>query len=295
VVDLFPERIHIYRKRMAGPWRVFRDSTLGMAGLLILVGFVIMALIGNFATPYQTTGVGSLEEILQPPSLSHPFGTDDVGLDVLSQVLKGAGLSLLVGLFAGAISVAIGALVGLLSGYYGGIRGTILVRFTDIFLIIPGLPLIIIMAALLGANIWNVIFVIGIVGWAGTSRIARSQTLVIRELPYVLRARSLGASDRHIIVRHVLPGVLPLLFANAVLVIGTAILSEATISFLGLGDPTQLSWGTMLNFAFSRGALFAGAYWYVIPPGICIALVVMGFTCVGYALDEILNPRLRKR
>jgi len=295
VIGLFSERVKIYKRRLEEPSRVFRGNTLGMAGLVMLIGFAIMALVGNFATPYATTGVGSYEEILKPPSLSHPFGTDDVGLDVLSQVLKGAGLSLLVGLFAGAISVAIGAAVGLLAGYYGGLRGTVLVRFTDVFLIIPALPLIIIMAALLGANIWNVIFVIGIVGWPGTARIARSQTLVIRELPYILRARSLGASDRHIILRHVLPGVLPLLFANAVLVIGSAILAEATISFLGLGDPTHLSWGTMLNFAFSRGALFAGAYWYVIPPGVCIALVVMAFTCVGYALDEILNPRLRKR
>jgi peptide/nickel transport system permease protein len=253
-----------------------------------------MALIGSFFTPYATSGVGSYEEILKPPSLSHPFGTDDVGLDVLSQVLKGAGISLLVGLLAGAISVGIGASVGLLSGYYGGLIGTILMRVTDVFLIIPALPLIIILAALLGSTIWNVIFVIGILSWSSTARIARSQTLVIRELPYAMRARSLGASDGHIILRHVVPGVVPLVFANTVLVIGSAILSEATISFLGLGDPTRLSWGTMLNFAFSRGALFAGAWWYVIPPGMCVALVVLAFTCVGYALDEVLNPRLRK-
>jgi peptide/nickel transport system permease protein len=275
-------------------WIVFRRNPLGMTGLVILIVFVMMAVVGNFFTPYKTSGVGSFEEIMQPPSTSHPFGTDDVGLDVFSQVMKGAGISLLVGLLAGAISVVIGASIGLLSGYYGGALSTILMRITDVFLIIPALPLIIILAALLGSTIWNVIFVIGILSWSSTARIARSQTLVIRELPYTMRARSLGASDSHIIVRHVIPGVLPLVFANTVLVIGSAILSEATISFLGLGDPTKLSWGTMLNFAFSRGALFAGAWWYVIPPGMCVALVVLAFTCVGYALDEVLNPRLRK-
>jgi len=291
---MYTEKLTIYKRQFGAVWDVFRSNSLGMIGVIMLAVFLIMAVIGNFFTPYQTSGVGTLAEILNPPSWAHPFGTDDVGRDVLSQVLKGAGISLLVGVLAAAISVGIGAVVGLLSGYYGGIRGTILVRFIDIFLIIPALPLIIILAALLGSSIWNIIFVIGILGWPGTARIARSQTLVIRELPYTLRARSLGASEHHIISRHVLPGILPLLFANTVLVIGSAILSEATISFLGLGDPTQLSWGTMLNFAFSRGALFAGAYWYVIPPGVCIALIVLAFTCLGYALDEVLNPRLRK-
>jgi peptide/nickel transport system permease protein len=291
---MYAEKFTIYKRQFGALWDVFRANSLGMIGLIVLAAFVIMAVIGNFFTPYVTSGVGTFAEILNPPSWAHPFGTDDVGRDVLSQVLKGAGVSLLVGMLAATISVVVGAIIGLLSGYYRGILGIVLVRFTDIFLIIPALPLIIILAALLGSTIWNVIFVIGILGWPGTARIARSQTLVIRELPYTLRARSLGASEHHIILRHVLPGILPLLFANTVLVIGSAILSEATISFLGLGDPTRLSWGTMLNFAFSRGALFAGAYWYVIPPGVCIALIVLAFTCLGYALDEVLNPRLRK-
>jgi len=291
---MYAEKFTIYKRQFGDLWDVFRANSLGMIGLIVLATFVIMALIGNFFTPYETAGVGTFAEILNPPSWAHPFGTDDVGRDVLSQVLKGAGVSLLVGMLAATISLVVGTIIGLLSGYYRGILGIVLVRFTDIFLIIPALPLIIILAALLGSNIWNVIFVIGILGWPGTARIARSQTLVIRELPYTLRARSLGASEHQIILRHVLPGILPLLFANTVLVIGSAILSEATISFLGLGDPTRLSWGTMLNFAFSRGALFAGAYWYVIPPGVCIALIVLAFTCLGYALDEVLNPRLRK-
>ena len=291
---MYAEKFAIYKRQFGDLWAIFRSNSLGMIGLIMLVVFVFMGLIGNFFTPYETSGVGTFAEVLNPPSWAHPFGTDDVGRDVLSQVLKGAGVSLLVGVLAAAISVGIGAIIGLLSGYYRGPVSTVLVRFIDIFLIIPGLPLIIILAALFGSSIWNVIFVIGILGWPGTARIARSQTLVIRELPYTLRARSLGASERHIITRHVLPGILPLLFANTVLVIGSAILSEATISFLGLGDPTRLSWGTMLNFAFSRGALFAGAYWYVIPPGVSIALIVLAFTCLGYALDEVLNPRLRK-
>jgi len=293
-LTMYSGKLASYQGQIREIWGVFRKNSLGMIGLCALIAFVIMAVIGNFFSPYTTSGVGTLPQVLNPPSFAHPFGTDDVGRDVLSEVLRGAGVSLFVGLLAAAISVCIGAVIGLLSGYYGGILGTILVRFIDVFLIIPALPLIIILAALLGSNIYNVIFVIGILGWPGTARIARSQTLVIRELPYVLRARSLGASDNRIISHHILPGILPLLFANTVLVISSAILSEATISFLGLGDPTQLSWGTMLNFAFDRGALFAGAYWYVIPPGVCIALIVLAFTCLGYALDEVLNPRLRQ-
>ncbi len=168
-------------------------------------------------------------------------------------------------------------------------------RFTDFFLVIPWLPLMMVLAAILGTSLWNIIFVIGITGWAGTARVVRSQTLSVRERQFVERTVSIGASSRHIMIRHILPNVFPLVFANTVLVAAVAIVSETTLSFLGLGDPTMASWGMMLHYAFESGTTSAGAYWYYLPPGICVVLVVLSFTLLGYAFDEILNPKLRKR
>jgi peptide/nickel transport system permease protein len=168
-------------------------------------------------------------------------------------------------------------------------------RFTDWFLVIPFLPLAIVLASILGRSLWIIIFVIGVTSWAGTARVVRAQGLSLKTRPYVERARALGASHWHMITRHVLPNVFPLIFANTILVVAVAILSETTLSFLGLGDPLSVSWGTILEFAFSAGAASSGNWWWLGPPGVCIVLVVLAFTMCGYALDEILNPRLRQR
>lgn len=168
-------------------------------------------------------------------------------------------------------------------------------RFVDWFLVIPFLPLAIVLASLLGRSIWIIAFVIGVTTWAGTARLVRAQVLTLKERPYIERARALGASNLHLIRRHILPNVFPLIFANTVLVVAVAILAETTLSFLGLGDPFNVSWGTMLELAFERGSISLGAWWYLIPPGLCIVLVVLGFTMCGYALDEVLDPRLRSR
>jgi len=170
-----------------------------------------------------------------------------------------------------------------------------LMRFTDIFLVIPALPFMLLIGAIAGPSLVNMILVIGVVSWPGTARIVRAQTLSIKEKQFVERARSIGASDVHIIKAHILPNVIPLIFANTVLIIASAILMESTLSFLGLGDPLAISWGSMLHFAFSSSAMSNGAWWYFVPPGLCIALVVLGFTFLGYAMDEILNPKLRNR
>lgn len=288
------DRFALMKKNLVSFWGVYSENTMGLVGLVILLFFALMALIGPYFVTY-TSAIEGIEKVLQPPGAAHWLGTDDLGKDVLAGVVIGSRISLLVGLAATVISMVIGAIIGIAAGYYGKTADTLLMRFTDIFLVIPWLPLMLIMAALMGPSLGNIIFVIGITGWAGTARIIRSQTLSIKERPYVERARAIGSGDMHIMLHHILPNVFPLIFANTILVAAVAILSETTLSFLGMGDPTRLSWGMMLHFAFEMGAVSFGAWWWLIPPGVCVVLVVLGFTFVGYALDEVLNPKLRRR
>lgn len=288
------EHFLLLKKNLASFWETFRQNPMGLIGLAIMVFFALMALVGPFLVTY-TASVEALDKILLPPSGRHWLGTDHMGKDVLAGVIMGSRTSLLVGIAATMMSMVIGALVGIISGYYGNAVDSILMRFTDVFLVIPWLPLMLVLAALLGPSLTNIILVIGITSWAGTARIIRSQTLSIKERPYVERARAIGSGDLHIMAYHILPNVFPLVFANTILVAAVAILSETTLSFLGMGDPTHVSWGMMLHYAFERGATTLGAWWWIIPPGFSVVLVVLGFTFMGYALDEISNPRLRRR
>jgi peptide/nickel transport system permease protein len=223
------------------------------------------------------------------------MGTDDLGRSVLTLTIWGTRISMIVGLVSTAITIFIGVTIGLIAGYYGAWRETVLMRLTDWFLVIPFLPLAIVLATLLGPSFSTVIFVIAITSWPQAARVIRAQVLSLKTRPYVERARALGASDWHLVTRHVLPNVGPLIFANTVLTVAVAILYESTLSFLGLGDPLHTSWGTILENAFGAGAPFAGNWWWVVPPGLAIVLVVLSFTMIGYALDDILNPKLRAR
>lgn len=288
------ESLYLLKKNLRSFWETFRQNPMGLAGLGILTFFFLMALVGPFLVTY-TTSVEAIDKILLPPSVKHWLGTDHMGKDVLAGVVMGSRISLLVGVAATTMSMVIGALVGIISGYYGKGADAFLMRLTDVFLVIPWLPLMLVLAALLGPSLTNIIFVIGITSWAGTARIIRSQTLSVKERPYIERARAIGSGDIHIMTYHVLPNVFPLVFANTILVAAIAILSETTLSFLGMGDPTHVSWGMMLHYAFDRGATTLGAWWWIIPPGLSVVLVVLGFTFLGYALDEISNPRLRRR
>ncbi len=270
-------------------------NKMAFTGALVLAFFILLAIFGPVFVPFSTMEFGEVEQILNPPSSEHLLGTDDMGRDVLANLISGARISLLIGGVATAISMIIGTLIGIVSGYFGKAIDNALMRFTDFFLVIPWLPLMMVLAAILGTSIWNIIFVIGITGWAGTARVVRSHTLSVKERQFVERTVSIGAGSGHIMARHILPNVFPLVFANTVLVAAVAIVSETTLSFLGLGDPTTASWGMMLHYAFESGATSAGAYWYYLPPGICVVLVVLSFTLLGYAFDEILNPKLRKR
>jgi peptide/nickel transport system permease protein len=276
--------------------RLFAKNRMGVAGLAILTVFVVLALFADVLVPEARLSVTEAPGApLEPPSSRFWLGTDELGRSVLDLVIQGSQISLFVGFLATAISMVIGSLVGISAGYFGGGIGALLMRFTDWFLVIPFLPLAIVLGAILGRSLFVIALVIGLVTWAGTARVVRAQVLALKERPYVERARALGASNRQIIARHILPNVFPLIFANTILVVAVAILTETTLSFLGLGDPFSVSWGSILESAFAEGAISLGAWWYLVPPGVCVVLVVLGFTMCGYAFDEILDPRLRDR
>jgi peptide/nickel transport system permease protein len=207
----------------------------------------------------------------------------------------GSRISLTVGLLATAISIGIGSFVGIVAGYYGRWPETLLMRLTDWFLVIPFLPLAIVLASILGQSLWVIILVIGITSWPSTARIVRAQVLSVKTRAYVERGQALGASSWHTVTRHILPNVGPLILANTILTIAIAILSETTLAFLGLGDPLTISWGRILEFAFGAGAAGGGQWWWLLPPGLAIVFVVLAFTMCGFALDEIVNPKLRRR
>jgi ABC-type dipeptide/oligopeptide/nickel transport system permease subunit len=288
-----PGRFSTNIRRLKGFWSIYKSSRIGMFGVFLISAFFVLAIVAPLIAPYDPRAL--VGRPFQPPGEGFILGTDQVGRDIYSQLIWGSRISLMVGLLASTFSVAIGTAIGLFSGYFRGPADSILMRITDLFITLPGLPFMLILAALIGRSVWNIIFVIAITGWTSTARMVRSQTLSIKERPYVEAARSVGARDSHIIIRHILPNVFPLVFANAIVGIVDSILAESGLSFLGLGDPTKPSWGLILRYANEAGALATGRLWFIIPPGICIMLIAIGFAFSSYSLDQILNPRLRER
>lgn len=264
---------------------------LVMLGIAIAVAFLAPALAPY--DPYANVTI-TIADIFQPPSASHLLGTDDGAKDVLSALIYGARVSLIVGFTGAIISMLVGGTIGLIAGYRGGWLGQALMRITDFFLVIPDLALLIVLVAIVGQSLRNIILAIGLLGWTGTARLVRSQTLSVRERKFVTRAKAMGAGDWYMLRRHVIPQVLPLMLANTVLVVSLAIISESTLAFLGLGDPRLISWGQMLNLGFTRGAVSAGAWWAIIPPGLAIVWVVLAVTLIGTALEDLLNPKLTR-
>ena len=269
---------------------------MARVGIVIIAFFALMAIFGPVIMPFKTTDIASSRDLVfNAPSSEHWLGTDNQGRDVLAYLVNGARSSLFVGLTATIISMVLGTLIGITAGYIGGWVDNLLMRVTDFFLVLPWLPFCMVLAAILGNSIWNIILVIGLTGWSSTARIIRAQTLSVKEQQYVERTRSIGAGKWYIMMKHILPNVFPLVFSEAILIVSSSILTETSLAFLGLGDPTNPSWGTMLNDAYSTGAMTVGAWWYFITPGICVILVALGFTLMGYAFDEILNPKLKER
>ena len=273
----------------------FRADREGMAGLVVLFIFIAVALLAPLlADASQLRAVNTTSNpVWAPPSEFPPLGTDNLGRPVWDQLVYGSQVSLLVGIAATLIAIVIGTVVGVAAGFFGGWTDAVLNRLSEWFLVIPFIPLAIVLAAILGPSLRNIIFVIGVTSWPVTARLVRAQVLTIKQRLYVERSRALGGSSAHIMGRHILPNITPLVIANATLTVPIAILSETTLAFLGLGDPLRVSWGSMLDDAFGAGALGREAWWWYLPPGLCVIAVVLAFTLVGRALETILDPRLR--
>ncbi len=274
--------------------RAFIRRPAGIVGLIMLLVVVLVAIAAPWLAPYHPKEKidVSPSDLLAPPDSEHVLGRDDAGRDVLSQLIYGARVSLTVGFVASFMSLVIGTTIGLVAGYRGGWIDSLSMRLVDFLLVIPDLPLMLVIISMWGRGLWKIILVIGLLGWTITARLVRSQVLSIKERCYILRARAFGASHYRIAARHILPQVVPLVLAEAVLAVSGAIIAESTLSFLGLGDPTLISWGMMLNFAFER-AISRRAWWFLLPPGFAIVWVSVGLILIGSTLEEIVNPSLK--
>jgi peptide/nickel transport system permease protein len=283
-----PPRAGRLRRLLQSP--VFTNKQ-SLAGITILTFLVLTALLGPlFLHGDVQAKVGP---VFAPPSRHFWLGTDGGGSDMLGLLVVGARVSLLVGFASAAVSVLIGGTIGLLSGFFGGKTDIVLMRITDYMLVLPDIPLMIVVAALFGRSLTNIILIIGAIYWTSTARLLRAQVKSVRERVYVQRARALGAGNTRLIFRHVLPQVTPLLVANTVLFVAYAIFAETFITFLGLGDPTLVSWGRLIQNSFQDDAILNNAWWAVVPPGVAVVIVVVACTMVGQAMEDTFNPRLR--
>lgn len=290
-------KLHLFARNMLKILRQVLKNPMGAIGVIILCLFSFIAAFGPVLAPYEVDGgsLGQFTPMLQESSI-HWMGTDTQGYDIFSSLLYGARTSIIVGIFAAVIASFLGATIGLYSGYAGGWQDEVVMRANDVVLSIPWLVLMIIVAAFVGEiNLTGIILIIGLTGWSGTARLVRAQVMSLRERQYVERAKAIGASDWHIIRRHILPNAFPLVFANTILTVAMSILSESTLSFLKMRPIGSVTWGSMLSYAHDNMAFQIGLPWWIIAPGLCIVALVLGFTLLGYALDEVMNPKLRKR
>lgn len=274
-------------------WRQFRRNPLAMFGMVVLLGFIAVAILAPQIAPFPK-GYGQPDDLMRPPTAQHWFGTDDLGLDIFAETVWGTRVTMYVGLMASALALSIGVPIGLAGAFYQGKVDAVLTGLTDIFLSLPVLPLMILMAAVMGSTLVNVAIVIGIFSWPQIARVVRGVTLATVEQPFTEAALALGGSNAHILWRHLLPNAVPTLVINVVLTVSRAVISEAGLSFLGLGDPLQWSWGRILQNAQRSGA-FVTAWWQALFPSLAILLLVISSTFVGTTLNEIFNPRLKRR
>lgn len=292
-----PRQIAWSRRRasITRTWQEFAAQRAALVGLVLLGATVVVALLLPLISDESGLDVTKATgQPLSPPSSEFWLGTDNFGRSVLLMTVWGSRISLLVGFSAALLSVVIGTLIGITAAHFGGWVSATLLRFTDFFLVLPSLILAIALSAVLPKGVGTIIIAIGLTAWPSTARLVRAQTLTIESRPYIERSHALGGGHLHIIGKHVLPGVMPLVLANTTLVVGNAVIADATLSFLGVGDPNSVTWGLVLESALNNGAISRGAWWNVLPPGIAIVLVVLFFTLVGRGLETVFNPRLKK-
>ncbi len=307
-IDVRGERWRLRVRNAREFGRRYLRRTDGVVGLAILLVFIVVAILPTvFVGPLETATTAS-GRALTPPGAAHILGTDDLGRDMLNQTVHGARISMTIGFLATLITIFLGAVIGIVSGFRGGRVDNVLMRLTDFFLILPTFVLAILLAPIIldivgddaeifgiKAKLIVIVVVIGLTSWASTARIIRSQTLSVKERMFVDRARVIGSGPGHIMRRHILPNVTNLIVANTVLTFAAAIFTETTLAFIGLGDPFAPSWGQLLNAAQVIGAPSLGAWWYIVPPAACVVLVILAFTLVGNALDDVMNPKTAGR
>lgn len=293
------EGLSLHKGPLREAWSLFRESKIGKAGLFILALFALMAVL-SYLPPlidpiyHPMKGVDPLISSSTPPSLRHPLGTDFMGRDILSQLLAGARVAFLVGISAALMSIVLGTFLGMSAGYWGGLVDTILMRAADIIMVLPTLLVILVLASFFkGLSIWTIVVIIALFRWPGVSRVIRAQTLSLKSRPFVDAARAAGAGHMRILLRHLLPNLVPLAFLYMTFRVTSAIVIEAALAFLGFGDPTTVSWGMMLQWVWKTGNMFKAPYW-LLPPGICISLITLSFYMIGRAMEQVLDPRLRR-
>jgi peptide/nickel transport system permease protein len=280
-----------YLKKFIDAMRIIVKNRKGFVGLILLLIPVSMAVAPNLIAPYNPWDI--VDKPFLPPSSKHLLGTNDVGQDIFSELIYGSRISLLVGVSAAIAAVFIGTIVGLFTGFYGGLLDDILSTITDVMLLLPILPFMILMAALLGQGYQNIVLTIAVFTWPGIARLIKAQVMSLKNFPYIEAAKAYGASSMRLMFRHILPQIYPLIVAFVILRTGGAILAEAALSFLGLGDPTQKSWGGMIYWAMNSGAISSGRWWWIVAPGIMITITVEATALIGYAIEEYVNPRLK--
>ncbi|OPY13608.1 MAG: Glutathione transport system permease protein GsiD [Syntrophus sp. PtaU1.Bin005] len=273
-------------------WRRFRKNRLALAGSVLVLFLFFVSLLAPWLAPYDPNAI-DLKNILAPPSAEHWFGTDQLGRDVCSRMIWGAGISLKVGFVATGIAILIGTILGAVSGYYGGWVDSVIMRFVDIMLCFPTFFLILAVIALLEPSIWNIMIIIGITGWMGITRLVRADFISLKERDFILAARAIGASDMRIIFGHMLPNAMASILVTATLGVAGAILTESALSFLGIGvQPPTPSWGNILTAGKDNIDI---AWWLSLYPGLAILLTVLGYNLLGEGIRDSLDPRLRRR
>lgn len=314
--SLFAARLRALWERWSRFWFILRRNRLGMAGLIILGVFTVMAI-----TAPLLTSVGLLRNPDAPlcgtdfhycgdqdpaplARLSSPnsgvlLGTDFSGRDIFARIWWGTQMTMIIGIAASVVSMGLGTFVGMISGYLGGWPDEFLMRITDFFLVLPTLVLALVLAGISsesgGGNVLTIVLIIGIALWASTARLVRSQVLSLKQRQFIERAKAIGASSNRVVWRHIFPNAFSLVFAEAILTVAVAILTESFLSYLGLGPADVVTWGKIIYDALVHDVIIRRLYWWIVAPGFAIVMVVLGFTLLGYALDEIFNPRLRKR
>ena len=283
-------------------WRLFlknlKRDKLALFGIIMLIFFILVAIFSTSLAPYGPRDRHYNEDgkirRLEPPSSAHPFGTTDVGRDIFSQVILGTRTALLVGILAAILVTVVGSVVGIIAGYYGGWIDTVVMRVVDFFYAIPFIPFVIVLAAVLKPSIWNIILAVSLLSWRTVARLVRSQVLSVSKRPYIKAARVAGAGNLRIMFKYILPNVVPLILLEMAFMVNWAITAEASIVFLGFGDPRVPSWGQILHIVFSTGNSRV-AWWWITAPGLAIVLLLLSIFFVARAMEEVVDPRLRRR